>query len=97
MAQWVKDSVLSLQWLGLLLWLGYRPVATAPIRPLAWEPPYASDVVLKRQTEKKKKERKKENDNMLNEKCLVLKTGCQSKMYILVQMRVIQRNAKDRL
>ena len=25
-----------------LLWLWRRPVATAPIRPLAWEPPYAS-------------------------------------------------------
>jgi len=24
-----------------LLWLWCRPVATAPIRPLAWEPPYA--------------------------------------------------------
>ena len=25
----------------MLLWLWHRPVATAPIRPLAWEPPYA--------------------------------------------------------
>ena len=25
-----------------LLWLWCRPVATAPIRPLAWEPPYAA-------------------------------------------------------
>ena len=25
-----------------LLWLWSRPVATAPIRPLAWEPPYAA-------------------------------------------------------
>ena len=24
-----------------LLWLWLRPVAAAPIRPLAWEPPYA--------------------------------------------------------
>ena len=24
-----------------MLWLWRRPVATAPIRPLAWEPPYA--------------------------------------------------------
>ena len=35
-------------WLGCkrgsdpaLLWLWRRPVAAAPIRPLAWEPPYA--------------------------------------------------------
>ena len=26
----------------VLLWLWRRPVATAPIRPLAWEPPYAA-------------------------------------------------------
>ena len=32
-----------------LLWLWCRPAATAPIRPLAWEPPYAAGVVLKRQ------------------------------------------------
>ena len=32
-----------------LLWLWRRPVATALIRPLAWEPPYAADVALKRQ------------------------------------------------
>ena len=25
MAQWVKDPVLSLQWLGLLLWGGFHP------------------------------------------------------------------------
>ena len=25
-----------------LLWLWCRPAATAPIRPLAWEPPYAA-------------------------------------------------------
>ena len=30
-----------------LLWLWYRPAATAPIRPLAWELPYAADVALK--------------------------------------------------
>ena len=29
-----------------LLWLWCRPTATAPIRPLAWEPPYASGVAL---------------------------------------------------
>ena len=32
-----------------LLWLWCRPAAIAPIRPLAWEPPYAADVALKRQ------------------------------------------------
>ena len=43
-----------------LLWLWRRPVATALIRPLAWEPPYAVGAALKRQKTKKKKKRKKE-------------------------------------
>ena len=30
-----------------LLWLWCRPAATAPIRPLAWELPFANDVALK--------------------------------------------------
>ena len=38
-----------------LLW--HRPVATALIRPLAWEPPYAEGAALKRQKAKKKKEK----------------------------------------
>ena len=36
-----------------LLWRG--PAATAPIRPLDWEPPYAVGVALKGQKTKKKK------------------------------------------
>ena len=32
-----------------LLWLWHRAAAVAPIRPLAWEPPYATDAALKRQ------------------------------------------------
>ena len=39
----------------VLLWLWCRPVATAPIQPLAWEPPYAAGVALQRPKEKKKK------------------------------------------
>ena len=34
LAQWVKDPAL------LCLW--HRPLATAPIRPLPWETPYAA-------------------------------------------------------
>ena len=30
-----------------LLWLWYRPAATAPICSLAWEPPYAIGEALK--------------------------------------------------
>ena len=40
LAQWVKD----LAW----LWLWCRPAATAPIRPLAWEPPYAVEAALEK-------------------------------------------------
>ena len=36
----------------VLLWLWGRPAAVAPIRPLAWEPPYAAGMALK---SKKKK------------------------------------------
>ena len=32
-----------------LLWLWCRPAAAAPIRLLAWEPPYAAGTALKRQ------------------------------------------------
>ena len=35
---------------------GLDPVATALIRPLAWEPPYAAGAPLKRQKKKRKKE-----------------------------------------
>ena len=37
-----------------LLWLWRRPVATAPIRPLAWEAPYAEGAA--KEMAKKKKD-----------------------------------------
>ena len=40
-----------------LLWLWYRPEATALIRPLAWEPPYVGGVAL----EKTKRQKTKQN------------------------------------
>ena len=36
-----------------LLWLWRRVAAVAPIRPLAWESPYAIDAALNRQKKKK--------------------------------------------
>ena len=42
-----------------LLWLWQRPAATAPIRPLAWESPYAVSVALTDKKDKKKKKEKK--------------------------------------
>ena len=49
-------------WAPALLWLWCRLAATSPIRPLAWEPPYASGAALEKakKTKKTKKERKKE-------------------------------------
>ena len=61
LAQWVKDPAVScgldcrrsLDLALLLLW--HRPVAAAPIRPLAWETPYAAGVALKRQKTNKQR------------------------------------------
>ena len=41
----------------LLLWLWHRAAATALIRPLAWEHPYATSAALQK-TKKKKKKKK---------------------------------------
>ena len=48
----------------VLLWLRHRLAATAPIRPLAWEPPYASGAALEKAKRQKKK--KKEKDQVLS-------------------------------
>ena len=47
----------------MLLWLWCRLSAKAPIRALAWDPPYAAGAALKKKKKKTKdkKERKKEN------------------------------------
>ena len=45
-----------------LLWLWRRLVATALIRSLAWEPPYAAGAALKRKKDQKKKKKRKKND-----------------------------------
>ena len=41
-------------WDPELLWLWHRWAATAPVEPLAWEPPYAAGAALKRPKKKKK-------------------------------------------
>ena len=53
-----------------LLWLWRRLAATAPIRPLAWEPPYAAGVaqeIAKRQKEKSLKYNKSKNSDKLRD------------------------------
>ena len=49
-----------------LLWLWRRPAATAPIGPLAWEPPHAAGAALE------KAKRQKKNQNSFN--CYGLRT-----------------------
>ena len=54
MAQWLTNPARNHEVEGLL-WLWCRPAATAPIRPLAWEPPCAAGAALeeaKRQNNK---------------------------------------------
>ena len=65
LAQWVKGSGVAVS-CGVgcrhgsdpeLLWLWCRPMATAPIGPLDWKPPYATRVaqeIAKRQKKPKK-------------------------------------------
>ena len=53
LAQWVKDPA--------LLWLWCRLAATAPIRPLAWKPPYAMGVALEKKKTKRPKKRRRIN------------------------------------
>ena len=53
-----------------MLWLWRRPGATAPIGPLAWEPPYATGSALekaKRQKDKKAKKKKKRKLRKVNQ------------------------------
>ena len=64
LAQWVEDAALPSCGVGcsrssdpLLLWPWRRPVAKAPIGPLAWESPHATRVALEKA--KRQKERKK--------------------------------------
>ena len=63
LAQWVNDSGVAVS-CGVgcrrssdpaLLWLWRRPVATAPIRPLAWEPPYAAGAAQRNSKKTKNK------------------------------------------
>ena len=49
--QWVMDPACRELWCRL--------VATAPIRPLAWEPPYTEGAALKMSKRQKKKRRRR--------------------------------------
>ena len=67
LAQWVKDLA--------LLWLCYRPAATALIRPLAWDLLYAGGSALKSKEERKigrkegRRKEKKGNQELAKQPC----------------------------
>ena len=52
MVQWVKDLALSLQWLGLLLWCGFRPWPRNFCMSQAWP---QNEQTNKKQKKKEKK------------------------------------------
>ena len=62
LAQWVKDPALlwamvqaeDMAWIPRCCGCGIGPMATPPIWPLAWEPPYAVGAAQKRQSNKNK-------------------------------------------
>ena len=56
LAQWVEDpSVARSCAVAWILWLQCTLTASAPIQPLAGEPPYAAGAALKKTKKKKKK------------------------------------------
>ena len=74
LAQWVKLTLPVSCGVGrrcgldsVMLWLWRRLVATAPIRLLAWEPPYAMGVALE-----KAKRQKKEKKVIVEKKVVVV-------------------------
>ena len=61
MVQWLMNPTRSHEDTELL-WLWCRPAATAPIIPLAWEPPYAAGAVQEKA--KSQKNLKKRSDHL---------------------------------
>ena len=58
-----------------LLWLWHRLASTAPIRPLAWEPPYAAGAALEK-VKKTKKKKKKESSQWHQMGCVCCVCHC---------------------
>ena len=62
-----------------LLWLWCRLAATAPIRPLAWEPPYAAEAALKMA----KMTKKNEEHNLRMERLIPHKSMIDRKLILI--------------
>ena len=50
----------------VLQWLWRRPASLAPVRPLAWDPPYAVSAALKKTKKKKRRSKCFAYKQMLN-------------------------------
>ena len=66
-----------------LLWLWHRPVATVPIRPLAWGPPYAAGAALEKAKKDTHTHTQKKATNILN--ISITKNRCGTLLVALVQ------------
>ena len=80
----------------LALWLWCRLAATAPIRPLAWEPPYAMGVALEK-TKKEKKKTKKIKYLILLEKIYKIHIYMHTRIYICVYIIYVDESAYMRI
>ena len=61
-------SVAQIWLVWLCLWLWYRLAAAVPIQPLAWEPPHAASVALKKAPKTNKQKNPKSNQNKTKNK-----------------------------
>ena len=50
-----------------LQWLWCRPAATAPIGPLAWEPPCAAGAAIKKKRKRRKRNKRKRKDSLCSQ------------------------------
>ena len=59
-----------------LLWLWHRQVAIAPIRPLAWEPPYAAGADLEKTKQTNKNSHTTLCEHIFSFPWVNLRVGC---------------------
>jgi len=76
-----------------LLWLWRRPVAPAPIRPLAWEPPYAAGAAQRHIKKTKKKKKRKKNFSFKGDK--IPEIGCTIMHITLTLLNATLKNGDD--
>ena len=74
-----------------LLWLWCRPAATAPIRPLAQEPPYAAGVAL----EKAKKQKNKTKQNKKTPICINESLYCAAEINTTLEINYTRTEKKE--